>query len=184
MNQPTRHITGPLAGGLVAASLFLAGCGGGTPTGAAAAPAGSRSPSSTKFGQQFVAFATCMRSHGVPSYPDPQITRSGDQVQVRISPGAINPNAPAFKAASNACHRYLPNGGAPPRESPQNRTQQVAYADCMRAHGVPNFPDPGHDGAFDLPAGLNPQAPGFTHAEQACKSEQPSSLSVNQRAGS
>jgi hypothetical protein len=183
MNHPTPHITGALAAGLTGAVLLIAGCGGSSSTGSSALPASSSSRNSAKVGQQFVAFAACMRSHGEPGYPDPQISSSGGQVHVQISPGGLDPNSPAFKSASGQCHRYLPNGGAPPHDTPQNRAQQVKYADCMRAHGVPNFPDPSQDGGFDLPAGLNPQAPRFEQAVQACHSEQPSSLSVNQRAG-
>jgi hypothetical protein len=124
-----------------------------------------------------------MRSHGVPNYPDPTISSSGGQVQMRISPGTANPNSPAFKSADSACHHLLPGGGVPKGlTSAQAKVQEVKFADCMRAHGVPNFPDPSHDGAFDLPPGLNPQAPQFSQAQQACKSVQPSSLSINQSA--
>jgi hypothetical protein len=169
-----------LTAGLVAAGVFLAGCGGSSPTGSSAKPGASDTPSSTKFEQKFVAFASCMRSHGVPNYPDPHFTSSGG---VSISPGNSNPNSPAFRSADGACHQLLPNGGTPPHDNAQSHSQKVKYAGCMRAHGVPNFPDPSRDGAFDLPTGLNPQAPQFTQAEHACKSDQPSSLSVNQRAG-
>lgn len=122
-----------------------------------------------------------MRSHGVPGYPDPQVSSSGNQVEVRISPGSANPNSPAFKSADHGCHELLPNGGAPSGgHSAEAKAQDVTFADCMRAHGVPNFPDPSHDGAFDLPPGLDPQAPQFNRAEKACQSVQPSSLSINQ----
>ncbi|HUA45311.1 MAG TPA: hypothetical protein VMA77_08805 [Solirubrobacteraceae bacterium] len=125
-----------------------------------------------------------MRSHGVSDYPDATISSSGNQVQMRISPGTANPNSPAFKSAQSACHQLLPNGGAPTGgNSAQAKAQEVKYADCVRSHGVPNFPDPSHDGAFDLPPGLNPQVPQFTQAQQGYKNVQPSSLSVNQSAG-
>jgi hypothetical protein len=50
----------------------------------------------------------------------------------------------------------------------------------MRSHGVPDFPDPGHDGAFDLPSGINTQAPQFQRATQACMKVLPSSLTIDQ----
>lgn len=159
--------------GLLAAGVLLAGCGGSTSKGSS----GTGSASLAKFEQKFVAFASCMRSHGVPEYPDPQSTSSGG---VRISPGRANPNSPAFKSAQNACHRLLPGGGVPVGgATSQAKAQEVKFADCMRAHNVSNFPDPSHDGAFDLPSGLSQQAPQFTQAMQACKSVQPSSLSIN-----
>jgi hypothetical protein len=133
--------------------------------------------------KQFVAFATCMRAHGVPGYPDPQVSSSAGQVHVRISPGSANPNSPAFQSADHACHQLLPNGGSPSAggaDSAQQHAQGVAFADCMRSHGVPTFPDPDHDGAFDLPSEVNPQAPHFGRAVQACKRLEPSSLVINQ----
>ena len=43
--------------------------------------------------------AKCMRSHGVPNYPDPRYYNGGQQVYL---PG-INPAAPAFQTAAKAC---------------------------------------------------------------------------------
>lgn len=47
-------------------------------------------------------------------------------------------------------------------------TQALTYAECMRANGVPNFPDPGSNGA--LP---NPALPAFQTALKACAKLQP-----------
>jgi hypothetical protein len=40
----------------------------------------------------------------------------------------------------------------------------------MRAHGVPNFPDPSGGGGIHIQAGsgINPQSPAFQTAQQAC----------------
>lgn len=52
--------------------------------------------------------------------------------------------------------------------------QGVRYSDCMRAHGVPNFPDPSPGGGFELRAsGINQQAPAFVSAATACAKLQP-----------
>jgi hypothetical protein len=47
-------------------------------------------------------FAKCMRSHGVPKFPDPKVisTQGGNQ-QVYL-PG-VNPQSPAFEAAAKSC---------------------------------------------------------------------------------
>jgi hypothetical protein len=61
-------------------------------------------------------FAACMRSHGVPDFPDPQIqTGPGGGVGVRIGgPGSgIDPSSPAFQAAQKACGALF--GGAGPK---------------------------------------------------------------------
>jgi hypothetical protein len=52
-----------------------------------------------------------MRSHGVPSFPDP--TFSGGRVNLRLSPGIAS--SPQFKSAQQACQAQGPQGfgGAP-----------------------------------------------------------------------
>ncbi len=78
-------------------------------------PAG-RQPTSAQLAQmnrafhQLLRFAKCMRSHGVPNYPDP--TRpAGGGVQLLI-PG-VNQNSPAFKRAQPDCSG-LPGAPHPP----------------------------------------------------------------------
>jgi hypothetical protein len=56
-------------------------------------PSGQKSDLSPAQG---LALAKCMRTHGVPNFPDP--TASG-----AIPPGSVNPNSPAVKAALQAC---------------------------------------------------------------------------------
>jgi hypothetical protein len=123
-----------------------------------------------------------MRAHGVSDYPDPQVSGSGNRVQIKISPGSANVDSPAFRSANHVCHHLLPFGGAQGAgsNSAQQRAQDVRYADCMRSHGVPAFPDPDHDGVFTLPATVDEQAPAFVHATHACRNAEPSSLSIDQ----
>lgn len=45
----------------------------------------------------------------------------------------------------------------------------LAFSECMRAHGVTNFPDPSSRGGIALPAGMNPAAPSFRSAQAACR---------------
>lgn len=56
--------------------------------------------------QRGLRFAKCMRSHGVPSFPDPKIISNHGGNQVAYLPG-INMQAPAFQTAAKAC------GGGP-----------------------------------------------------------------------
>jgi hypothetical protein len=48
---------------------------------------------------------------------------------------------PKVKAAQQACKQHLPNGGQTQRPSPQQRQQALAFARCVRQHGI-NLPDP------------------------------------------
>jgi hypothetical protein len=47
----------------------------------------------------------------------------------------------------------------------------IKFADCMRSHGVQNFPDPGGGGGIQIPdgSGINPQSPAFQSAQNACR---------------
>jgi hypothetical protein len=51
-------------------------------------------------------FARCMRSHGVPNFPDPKVVTGANGQQEAYLPG-INPQSPAFQSAAKAC------GGGP-----------------------------------------------------------------------
>ena len=165
-----------------AVATLAAGCGGSSPPTSSA----SQDAATTDPAEAFVAFATCMRSHGLSGYPDPKVSASAGHVSATISPGGLDPNSPAFKSASQACGHLLPGGGSPSSAvSPREQAQDLRYASCMRTHGVPNFPDPGRDGAFTLPSGVDQQAPQFQRATKACANVEPSSISIlNQPPGS
>jgi hypothetical protein len=52
----------------------------------------------------------------------------------------------------------------------------VAFAECMRSHGVPNFPNPnpnGNGSVFGPGSGIDPTSPQFQHGLEACKSLAP-----------
>ncbi len=106
-----------------------------------------------------------MRSHGVPEFPDPAAGGG-----IKLTPGSgIDPRSPAFQSAQLSCKKDLPGGGPPPVTETQKR-QALAFAECMRTHGVPDFPDP----IFPASGGIMQGAPGksdapaFQHGAKAC----------------
>src|ERR1019366_2641493 len=115
---------------------------------------------------QAVKYSDCMRAHGVPNFPD--LNANGS---VNL-PSDINPDAPAFQSAQQACAGLRPGAGSPP--PPISLAQQksfVANAKCMRKHGVPNFPDPvfGPGGrGIGYPPGLRFRASAINLANKAC----------------
>lgn len=128
LGLPARVLAG------LATLTLLAACGGSpssTSHGDSAHAGGSRS-------SQLLAFSECMRSHGVPNFPD--ATSSGK------FPGAqhLGVSSSRFRAAENACKRLLPNGGSGSKEAELQlqMTAQLPFARCMRSHGVSNWPDP------------------------------------------
>jgi hypothetical protein len=86
-----------------------------------------------------VAFAVCMRRHGLPNFPDPRADSNGYHLRYGAENG-IDPRSSQFTNAQQAW-RLLPNGG---RQSSQEQAKELQagleYAVCMRAHGVSKFP--------------------------------------------
>jgi hypothetical protein len=148
-----------------------------TTTSSSTSPAGG-SPTSREDG--IYKFSACMRSHGVPRFPDP--TRSsGGGMNLSVSPGSgLDPKSPQFQAAQKACQKLLPNGGKPDAATQAKmQTQMLKFSACMRSHGLPNFPDPTFsNGGAQLSlggkgGGLNPSSPVFQAAQKACQSIAP-----------
>jgi hypothetical protein len=55
---------------------------------------------------------------------------------------------------------------AAPSSSAALYQDELKYAECMRAHGVPNFPDPNSGGSFQVPVGTNPSSPAFAACQK------------------
>jgi hypothetical protein len=108
-----------------------------------------------------IPFAQCMRSNGVPNFPDHPITPAS----------GINIASPAYEHAQSACREYLPPSTPPPPTPESVREQLRLLAECMRANGVPNFPDPDANGNIQFPASSPiPESPAFQHAQDGpCK---------------
>lgn len=133
--------------------------------------AGNPSSSSSGAGSQTPsgpAYAQCMRQHGVTNFPDPQ----GPNQNSFLISGAVTRN-PHFKSASQACQSLRPQqtGGAGGAGG-LSQQKLLALAQCMRTHGVPNFPDPTSGGAVRIGGpGLDPTSPTFQHAMQVCQAK-------------
>ena len=89
----------------------------------------------------FLKFAHCMRSHGVPNFPDP--SRPG----IQLSPGSgLDPASPAFQVRAEDMQQApagrRPKSAAAAAASASDVRAALAWAQCVRKHGVPNFPDP------------------------------------------
>lgn len=122
-----------------------------------------------------IAFAQCMRSHGVPAFPDP--AADGDFPKATLAELATG-NA-AYATAEPACQRLLPAPSAVQRRNVA--TQALEFSQCVRRHGVPNFPDPDSDGRVPDPAsaGIDQGSPQFQAANQACGKYRPPYMPSN-----
>jgi hypothetical protein len=119
---------------------------------------------------QFLAYAQCMRSHGISDFPDPSTAGGGIAFDLHGGPGSdLNRNDPRYEAANQACQSLLPGGLGTPQRSKQQIAEEVKLAACMRSHGFPSFPDPNSQGAFDF-SGIDRNSTQFQSAMQTCES--------------
>src|ERR1700753_2165667 len=135
------------AAGLVTAgcAVALSACGSSGGGGAAAVGATTASGNASPLG-----LSHCMRAHGISNFPDPSSGPGGEGLSISSTPGSptltvqgVTFSGPAFEKAEQACSRYLVASGPPPQASASQRAAMLAFAKCVRAHGVPGFADPG-----------------------------------------
>jgi hypothetical protein len=157
-----------------ALALLAAACGGSQASRVAQAGSTASSPQTGA-----VAFSRCMRTHGISSFPDPD--SSGAIPKVALE--RLGVSSARFRAAQQACDQLLPNGGGTPSQAQMQRVKALglAFARCVRAHGVPSFPDPGSDGRIPDPAtaGVDQGSPSFQAANDACAKYRPPYLPSN-----
>jgi hypothetical protein len=81
-----------------------------------------------------------MRSHGVSDFPDP----TGDKVTLDgiVNGSSLDPSTPAFTRAITACKDLEPAGFTGSKRSPEQQAGALKFAQCIRDHGVNDFPDP------------------------------------------
>jgi hypothetical protein len=110
-----------------------------------------------------LAYAQCMRDNGFAEFPDP--TPGGD-LRLQVTPES----APRFQAAGEACRDLAPEGFRDRDLTPEELDALVRLSQCVRENGVPDFPDPNADGAFDLRGvSSGPGDPRIEAAMQACR---------------
>jgi hypothetical protein len=140
-------------------------------------------------------WASCMRSHGDPNQVDPTVDAT-KVIQITFS------GHDGVRGADGACGSYLSaaqtalGGGTPPGSSTD--ATALKFAQCMRANGVPTYPDPtGTSQAIHATSGgdLNPANPTFQAASALCTEKtgfdskfssgapQPGSINLNMAGG-
>jgi hypothetical protein len=115
-------------------------------------------------------FASCMREHGV-DMPDPEVDSQG-RMRVAIGgPAGKRPDPKKLEAAQQACGHLMGGGGdGPGRLDPKAQDAMLAFAKCMREHGI-DMPDPTGDGLIfnsKRGQGPDPRSSKFKEAERAC----------------
>jgi hypothetical protein len=160
-----RGATAAVGVGLVVG--LLAGC---------SASGGSGAATTTTSGQQAATavlseFVRCARANGMPSLPDLRLDSNG---QVSFPAGTPEPPKSVERACRSIWERLPASATGDRGQPPADIQALLRYAQCMRGHGMADFPDPQADGRFPLPASLRGgKTPSFLRANQACRQLNP-----------
>jgi hypothetical protein len=154
-------------------TLLLAACGSSNHNPAANA---GNDVTAASFAADAYKHAECMRNHGVAQFPNPQVVDTPTEHSIRQALPQGVAESPRFKTAQEACKGLIPspqNGGpANAAEQREHGQSALAFAHCLRSHGVQDFPDPTAQGQLTLTmvraAGVDLQAPSFLPAAKAC----------------
>jgi hypothetical protein len=92
--------------------------------------------------KQAMKFAECMRDNGVSEFPDPdasgQLTIDGV-----LNGSSLDPSSPAWEGAMSACKDLQPPGFTGDEDvTAEEQEARLEFAECIREHGVKDFPDP------------------------------------------
>ena len=113
---------------LIALALIATGCSS-TPVETAASPS------------KAVRFSECMRQNGVSEFPDPE--PSGElTIDGVLNGSSLDSESATWKQALSACKDLQPSGFTGRKATPKEQDQRLVFAQCIREHGVTDFPDP------------------------------------------
>jgi hypothetical protein len=129
-------VTGKLGIALAVVALIGAGCGSDAPSQAGTASRPSTAGAGKKLSarDRAVKFAECIRAHGVRDFPDPN-AENDFEYGVSVTPEV-------WKQATTACKDLQPPGTLSSKRTPKEQSASLRFAQCIREHGVKDFPDP------------------------------------------
>jgi hypothetical protein len=103
-----------------------------TGTASSAGSGGNKNPTAR---EKAVKFAACMRENGYPDFPDPKASGEFPTFGISVSPAV-------WTKALRACKELQPPGSFSAHLSPKQLSAALKFAQCIRANGVKDFPDP------------------------------------------
>jgi hypothetical protein len=175
-------------------SLLAAGCGGSASPRVAivgsATTAANTTAATAPTDNGLLAFSSCMRSNGVPSFPDP--TSSGGIPKQAVVTAFQAVGNSRVEAASSACRHLLGAGGSLSGKATQpvtvdDRQSYLKAAACMRSRGFAAFPDPTFENnsvQLNIPSSIDQDASQFRTAATVCSKLIPAGLPYSRSSGS
>ena len=134
MNRRRRPVA---ALALITMVALISACGSTAPAGTGT---GGGANNTAAHAQTGVKFAECMRSNGVSKFPDPSAGKL--TIDAIANGSSLDPNTPAFTRALSVCKGLEPAGFVGSKRSSRQQSAGIKFAQCIRANGVTDFPDP------------------------------------------
>jgi hypothetical protein len=165
-----RFRLGALGAVVASAALLAAGCSGSPSTSSTTA----QLPTLQSMTAKALAYAQCMRSHGITNFPDPTVQDTAHEKGVGFSmPAGFDTGSPQFKSAAKACQKQTGFGHPSPAMLQALMASGLKFAECMRSHGITNYPDPVEHGSnIQLGpgpgSGIDTNSPRYKAAQKAC----------------
>lgn len=155
---------------LIACVVFAAAACGGSPSSSGSS---SGPPTLQTLTARALDYAKCMRSHGIQNYPDPTVKDNAQVKGVGFNVPKGDKNLPRFNSAAKTCQAQTHFGSVSPAQMQAGMAKAVKYTDCMRSHGISNFPDPVEkDGGIQFGktpgSGIDSNSARFKAAQSAC----------------
>ena len=168
---------------VAACALLAAGCGGGGSPGIAGGASATGIPTTTQ--NAALAFARCMRSHGLPNWPDPISGGVFDKTTLRQTGYSVS----QVRAVEDGPCNHLLGGVSHqgPTITAAERVDYLKAAACMRTHGFPGFPDPtfqDNSVQVTIPSSVNQDSSRFSNAAATCTKLIPAGLPYTRPRGS
>jgi hypothetical protein len=136
--RPRLPRAGMLAAAAAAVAVLATACGGGSSPSSTAAPL-----TLSALTDQALAYAKCMRAHGIPDFPDPSVQDNAHSKGVGFNLGSdIDTHSAQFTSAAKLCQKQTGFGHISTAQLQAGMAAMPKFAECMRSHGIANFPDP------------------------------------------
>jgi hypothetical protein len=163
MSRKRRPLAAPA---LIAMVALISACGSTAPasTGTGSGSSGGGNPTATNH-EKAVKFAECIRTNGVSEFPDPDA--SGNFAYGIKTGSPLDPSSAAWQKAIGACKNLEPARFIPTHFTTKQTEARLKFAQCVRANGVNDFPDPTATGPLvNVPNASS--IPGFDATVQKC----------------
>jgi hypothetical protein len=121
--------------------------------------------------QMIQKYRDCLTEQGIPLLDQPTDEGIPQVDKEHVTPEKVS-------AAMAKCQAYVPTGGDAERPAQSDIEARQHYAECIREHGVPSYPDPdpqtGAERMTDEQARELKNDPKLPAAQEACQSVLPS----------